>query len=273
MTRSPRDIRGVMTRGLEAFPDRSVAMVRAFAPMLDRALLICGFVAVAVAIVSRALVARLVSDAVGPPGIALISAAFGVVVAYLSVPAGLRQAFEAYSWLGRTEVERFKARTGGPVPTKPAEIEVWLASTPSTPAMRLGRIEVLAFVGRFDEASAELDLVEPVTPEERFEAESLRQYIDWLANGSVDHSALAMAVDRLPQGSVARRMGDVNVALADARVRYMAGDPSWSDGLRAVRAPLGREPSMVTLRDTWFRYGAVAFTVALVVTVVLSLLR
>jgi hypothetical protein len=30
---------------------------------------------------------------------------------------------------------------------------------------------------------------------------------------------------------------------------------------------------MVTLRDTWFRYGAVAFTVALVVTVVLSLLR
>ena len=68
-------------------------------------------------------------------------------------------------------------------------------------------------------------------------------------------------------------MGDVNVALADARVRYMAGHPSWSDGLRAVRAPLGREPSMVTLRDTWFRYGAVAFTVALVVTVVLSLLR
>ena len=261
------------TRGLEAFPDRSVAMVRAFAPALDRGLLICSALAVAVALVLRPLLVSRVPDAIGPVGTALTGAAIGVVAAFLSVPRGLRHAFEAYSWLGRTEVERFKARTGGPVPTSPAEIDFWLSSTPSTPPVKFGRVEVLAFVGRFDDARAELDDVEPATPEDRFETESLRQYIDWLATGSVDHSALAAAVDRLPRGSVAQRMGDVNVALADARVRYVAGDPAWSDALQAVRPSLGREASMVVLRDTWLRFGAVAFTVALVVSLVLGLLR
>lgn len=267
-----RDIRAVTTRGLEAFPDRSVAMLRAFAPALDRAMLIGGTGAVVVAILLTTL-ARPVSAAIGPPGIALIGAALGTLAAFLSVPNGRRRAFEAYSWLGRTEIERFKARTGGPVPTKPADIDSWLASTPSTSATRLGRVEVLAFVGRFGEARVELDAVEPATPEERFEAESLRQYIEWLATGSVDRSALAAAVDRLPRGSTARRMGDVNVALAEARVRYVAGDQAWSHALEAVRPSLGRDASIVALRDTWFRFGLVAFTVALVVSAILGLLR
>jgi len=63
------------------------------------------------------------------------------------------------------------------------------------------------------------------------------------------------------------------VALADARVRYMAGDDSWSESLRRVRASLGRDASIVVLRDTWFRFGALAFAVALVVSAVLALLR
>lgn len=267
------DIPAVTTRGLEAFPDRSVAILRAFAPALDRALLICGAIAIAVAIVLRGLLANAVPDPIGPPAMALAAAAIGVAAAFLSVPRGLRHAFEAYSWLGRTEIDRFKARTGGPVPTNPDEIDTWLASTPSSGRMRLGRVEVLAFVGRFSEASAELDRVEPSTPEERFETESLRQYIEWLATGSDDHSALAAAVDRLPRGSVARRMGAVNLALADARVRSMAGDPAWSDALQAVRPSLGRDASIVVLRDTWLRFGSVAFAIALVVSLVLGLLR
>ena len=261
------------TRGLEAFPDRSVAMVRAFAPALDRAMLICAATGVAVAIVSTMVLADGVSDAIGPLGIALVGAVIGVAAAYVSVPGDQRRAFEAYSWLGRTEIDRFKSRTGGPVPTKPLEIDDWLASTPATSATRLGRIEVLAFVGRFAEARSELDAVDPTTPEERFETESLRQYIDWLATGSVDSSALAAAVDRLPRGSAVRRMGDVNVALAEARVRYMAGDPGWFEPLRAARAALGRDASMVALRDTWIRYGAVAFTVGFVVAAIVRLLR
>jgi len=248
-------------------------MVRAFGPALDRALLIAAVIAVGAAIVLRTVLADRAADAIAAPTMALIGAALGIGVAFVSVPTGIRHAFEAYSWLGRTEIERFKERTGGPVPTKPTEIDHWLASTPATPATRLGRVEVLAFVGRFDEAISELQDIEPASPEERFETESLRQYIDWLATGSDDRSALAAAVDRLPRGSVARQMGDVNLALADARLRYVAGDPAWPQPLQNVRPSLGRAASLVALRDTWFRSGAVAFGVALVVSLVLGVLR
>ena len=258
---------------LDAFPERSVAMVRAFSPLLERALLISGAIAVAIAVLGMPLVADRVPVAVGPPLIALIGAVAGVLLGFLSVPAGLRRAFEAYSWLGRTELDRFQARTGGPVPTKPADIDRWLASTPSTSATRLGRIEVLAFVGRHAEARAELDALQAASNAELFEAASLRQYIDWLETGVVDHSELAAAVERLPSGSTARRMGDVNVALAEARIRFMARDPAWSTALQAVRPSLGRAASMVALRDTWVKFGAIAFTVGLVVSVGVLLLR
>jgi hypothetical protein len=258
---------------LDAFPERSVAMVRAFSPVLQRALLISGVIAAVVAILAMRLVADRVSDALGPPLVALVGAVVGVTIGFLSVPSPLRRAFEAYSWLGRTEMDRFEARTGGPVPTKPGDIERWLAGTPSTSATQMGRIEVLAFVGRYDDARAELDALRPGSSEDLFEAASLRQYIDWLETGVADHSALAAAVERLPMGSPARRMGDVNVALAAARVRFMARDPGWSEALQAVRPALGRAPAVVALRDTWIKFGAIVFTVGLVVSIGVLVLR
>ena len=258
---------------LDAFPERSVAMLRAFSPALQRATLICGVVAVVIAIVATPFIVDRVPDVLGPPTLALIGAIVGVIVAVLAMPSGLRHAFEAYSWLGRTEIDRFAARTGGPVPTKPADIELWLAATPATSATQMARIEVLAFVARFAEARHELEALRPATPEDLFEAASLRQYIDWLETGEVDHSALAAAVERLRPGSPTRLMGDVNVALADARVRYMAGAPSWSQALQAVRPPLGRDATIITLRDTWYRLGALAFSLALIVSIGVRLLR
>jgi len=250
-------------QGLEAFPDRSVAMVRAFS-VLERALLICAAVAIVIAILVTPFVAdRLPAAQVV---IAALAALVGVGAAYVSVPAELRRAFEAYSWLGRTEMDRFKARTGSAVPTKPADIDRWLASTPVTPDTRLARIEVLAFIGRYDEARAELADVEGTTPQERFEVASLRQYIDWLATGEYDKTDLTFAAAALPHGSLERRMADVNLALADARVRWMDRDPGWSTSLQAVRPSLGRDASMVVVRDTWSKFAGIAFVVALVVS-------
>ena len=250
-------------QGLDAFPDRSVAMIRAFS-VLERALLICAAVAIVIAI----LVTPFVADRLPAAQIvvAAIATLLGVGAAYLSVPSELRRAFEAYSWLGRTEMDRFKARTGSPVPTKPADIDRWLASTPSTPATRFGRIEVLAFIGRYDEARAELADVLPTTVEERFEAASLRQYIDWLASGEYDRTELTFAATALPHSSMERRMADVNLALADARVRWMERDPAWSTSLQAVRPSLGRDASMVVMRDTWSKFAGIAFVVAVVVS-------
>jgi hypothetical protein len=258
---------------LDAFPDRSVAMVRAFSPALERALLICGAIAVVVAILGTPLVVGRVPDALAPVITAAIGGLVGMAVAYLSVPNGLRRSFESYSWLGRTEMDRFTERTGGPVPVKPADIDFWLASTPSTPATQASRVEVLAFAGRYDDARAELAALRPTTPEELFEAASLRQYIDWLETGSVDYSQLAAAVERLPRGSLARCMGDVNVALAEARIRFVARDPAWSMTLQTARPALGRAAALIALRDTWLKFGGIAFAVGLVVSVGVLLLR
>ncbi|HET9085060.1 MAG TPA: hypothetical protein VFN41_11730 [Candidatus Limnocylindrales bacterium] len=254
---------------LDAFPDRSVAMVRAFS-VLERALLICATVAIVIAIV----VTPFVADRVPAPQvlIAAVAAVLGVGAAHASVPTELRRAFEAYSWLGRAEIDRFKARTGSSVPTKPADIDRWLASTPVTPETRLARIEVLAFIGRYDEARAELADVGPTTPQERFEVASLRQYIDWLASGEYDKTDLTFAAGALPHGSLERRMADVNLALADARVRWMERDPAWSTSLQAVRSSLGRDASMVVVRDTWSKFAGIAFVVALVVSTGVMLL-
>jgi hypothetical protein len=258
---------------LDAFPERSVAMVRAFSPVLERALLISVAIAAVVAVLAMPLVADRVSDTLGPPLVACIGAVIGVGIGFLSVSRPLRRAFEAYSWLGRTEMDRFEARTGGPVPTKRGDIERWLAGTPSTAATQMSRVEVLAFVGRYDDARSELDALPPGSSEDLFEAASLRQYIDWLETGAADHSALAAAVERLPTASPLRRMGDVNVALAEARVRFMARDPSWSEALQAVRPALGRAPSVVAFRDTWIKFGAIAFTVGLIVSIGVLVLR
>jgi hypothetical protein len=260
-------------RTLDAFPDRSVAMVRAFSPAIERGLLISGAIAVVAAILGTPLVVARLPELLAPAILAAIGTGIGVAVAYLSTPRGVRLAYEAYSWLGRTEMERFKERTGGPVPTKPADIDRWLASNPSTVKTRMARIEVLGFIGRYDEAREELGALESTTPAELFEAASLRQYIDWLESGANDFSELAAAVERLPPGSEARRMGDVNVALADARIRFMTGDAAWSNGLQAVRPTLGREASMVVLRDTWLRLAAIAFAIGFVASVVVLLLR
>ena len=254
---------------LDAFPDRSVAMIRAFS-VLQRALLICAAVAIVIAILVTPFVAdRLPGVQIG---VAAVGALVGAVVAYLSVPTGIRRAFEAYSWLGRTEMDRFKERTGSPIPTTPPDIDRWLASTPASPDTRLARIEVLAFIGRYEDARAELTGIEPTTPAERFEAASLHQYIEWLATGENDTTDLRFAAAGLPRGSLERRMADVNLALAEARIRWMERDPTWSQSLQAVRAGLGREASMVVVRDTWSKFAGISFVAALVVSTVVLLL-
>jgi hypothetical protein len=266
-------IRVMTDTDLAAFPDLSVAMVRAFAPVLERALLISGAIAVVIAILGTPLIIDRLPFPLGPVLVAAVGALIGTVAAYLSVPADLRRAFEAYSWLGRTEMDRFQARTGGPVPVKPDDIDRWLAATPPTPATRMARIEILAFVGRYDDARLELDGLGPTTPEHRFEAASLRQYVGWLETGVSDTAELSAAAVALPAGSLERRMAEVNLAVADARVGFMQRDRTWSTALQHVRPSLGRAAAAVAFRDTWLRFAGLSFALAAVVALVVLLLR
>ena len=107
---------------------------------------------------------------------ATVGALVGTIAAFLSFPARLRRTFEAYSWLGRTEIDRFAERTGGPVPVKPDDVERWLATTPSTAATRLARGEVPAPWAATTRPRP-IQTVEGGSPEEAMELASLRQYI------------------------------------------------------------------------------------------------
>jgi hypothetical protein len=261
-------------RDIETLPARSVAIARAFRPPLNRSLLIGGAVTIVVVTVLVAVgVYERVTWAIAPIFVAAIAGLIGLVVAILVLPARIRRAFEAYSWLGHAEVERFRRRTGSPVPTKVEAMEAWLAANPPTMAMLLPRIEILAFLGRHAEARAELDMVTESRPEALFEVESLRQYIDWLESGSTDLSALKTAATALPAGSDARRSGAVTIAVAQTRILLVNRDQNWTAPLERVRADLGRAPWRATLADTWRPIGFILVLVGLIAALVVPLLQ
>jgi len=258
---------------IERLPDRTVAMIHAFSPPMNRALLVGGVLAVVVAILMTPLVADVLPSPFQPVVTAAVGALVGVAGAFVSFPTRLRRTFEAYSWLGRTEMDRFVERTGGPVPVKPEDIERWLSATPSTSATRLARAEVLAFVGRYDDARAEIQTIEGRTPEDATELASLRQYIDWLESGTVDLEELTAAAASLPPGSTGRAIATVTIALAEARRGFVERDPAWFVPLESVRTSLGRAPSIVVVRDTWLKFAVLFFIAALAASVLVLLLR
>lgn len=257
---------------IESLPVRNVAMVHAFSPMLDRALLVGAALAIVVAIFMTPLVADALPSPFQPVITAVVGALVGTIAAFLSFPARIRRTFEAYSWLGRTEMDRFLERTGRPVPVKPADIESWLA-TPSTPTTRLARGEVLAFVGRYDDARAEIQAVEGSSAEEAMELASLRQYIAWLEDGTIDLEELTAAGARLPAGSTGRALADVTIALAKSRRGFVERDPAWFVPLETARTSLGRAPSMVVARDTWLKFAVLFFIAALATSILVLVLR
>jgi hypothetical protein len=263
-------------RELDALPARSVAVVRAFRRPLNRSLLIGGATSVIVVTVLVAVGAyqRLTWE-ITPLLLAAFGGLVGLIVAIAVLPQNIRRAFEAYSWLGHAEVERFKERTGGPVPTKIEDMRAWIEANPPTPAFLLPRIEILAFLGRYAEARAELDSAAVAEPdsETAFELATLRQYIDWLETASTDLSGLKLAAAAIPAGSEARRASAVSIAVSQARIQIMAGDPAWTASLEAVRTDLGRAPWRATLADTWRPVGLLFGAVGLIAALIVPLLQ
>lgn len=254
------------------YPERSTTLLRGFGHVLDRAALVGGVVAVAVAVViAVALSARLPFLVAPIPG-AVIGAAVGLAVERLMLPGDFLRAYEAFSWLGRAEMDRFETRTGSKVPVRRPDIERWLAENPPSPAMQVGRIEFLGFLGRLDEARAELANMTVTGPELAYERASLAQYIGWLTDGDARIDELRSEVSELPLDAHYRHAADVTIALADARERFMRADPAWERPLADVRPSLGTAPARVVLRDTLRPLAFLYFTIALLVAASASLL-
>jgi hypothetical protein len=262
-----------MTRQLiKELPERSTPLVRGFGRVLDRASLVGGVVAVVVAwFVSLYFLSR-VPFILAPPIGAVAGTIVGLAVARLLVPTGLLRAYEAFSWLGRSEMDRFTARTGSRVPVNRADIERWLAENPPTPPMQVGRIEFLAFVGRLDEARTELDALEVTGVDVAFERASLVQYVGWLTDGDPRIEEFRAAIAELPLDAHYRHAADVTVATAEARDRYVRADAAWSRSLQAVRPSLGGAASSVVRRDMWRPWAILYLVIALTGAVMICLL-
>jgi hypothetical protein len=166
--------------------------------------------------------------------------------------------------MGRAEVDRFEARTGGKVPLRRPDQERWLVEHPPAPAYQLSRIEVLAFLGHLDQARAELSDVGATDPPAAFERASLVQYIDWLTDGDARLDALRAALAELELEGRFRLEAEVMIAIADARERFMRGDTDWWRPLEAVRPSLGAAPSRVLWRDRWLRVAVLYLVIGFI---------
>ena len=247
-------------------------MLRGFGRVLDRATLAGSVMAIASSVISAIVIAATPLWRFQPIPSAILGSVVGLVTARLLLPTPMLRAFEAFSWLGRSEMDRFERRTGGKVPVPRPEQERWLDEHPPNGTARLERIEILAFLGRLDEARAELEEVVATGPDQAFERASLLQYVGWLSDGEARLDAFRAAVADLALDSHHRRAADVNIALGDARERFMRTDTDWSRPLREVRPGLGRAPTVVVLRDTWRQLAIVYLLLALVAGAITPLL-
>lgn len=186
-------------------------------------------------------------------GVMSILAAIIATEAYVRAwPTQSRRAFEAFSWLGEFELARFRRvfKAGPPVSSEDAEH--WLASHPpgTDPAEAAGgRVEVLLFAGRINEARALVATVPRATPTERFEHAALVDLVEWRA-GAVDPEASANleAMERAAR-AIEPVDGDerllAEVTIATAKVRRLMADARPDVGGAAqpfleVRERLGR---------------------------------
>jgi hypothetical protein len=159
----------------------------------------------------------------------------------LIVPADARRAFDAYHWIGRTAIARLERVSGRRMPRSKPAMHQWLAA-PETPRDISFRPELLAFVGRTDEARAVLARVPADTPVERFHRSSAAWEIEWRAvrdPGPVDFPALIEAIG--PEGDPERLLAEGLDAWRRSEVALAAIDPRWTDALVAFGRRVGEQ--------------------------------
>lgn len=195
---------------------------------------------------------------------AALSAGVGLAVAFVALPATIRRAHEGFAWLGRRELDRMQQRTGLRVVATPADATRWLVADRGTPATAVNRAEVLAMLGRFDEARAELArLPEPTSDLDAVEHALNRAFVPFLETGAVppeEASVLADLARRLDPRSEAGLEVAVGLAVAEARRRRDAGRADWAEPLLDVRPRLGPAATRTMVRDTWSR-AALTFAI------------
>lgn len=177
-------------------------------------------------------------------GIVIIVSAVIASEAWIrALPARTRLAFEAFSWLGETEIERARVLTGSAPPATQQAAEAWLRRVPESPLTDWARAEVLILAGRPAEARAIVERMPADTPAERFELASTRELVEWANGGGPDTSGMEASLEALgPEGSDVRLRGEVTIAATRVRHAMSDGQPAEGDVLEPlveVRRRLG----------------------------------
>lgn len=158
---------------------------------------------------------------------------------YVAFPRHLRPAWEAFAYVGHLDMERFRAATGTAVPNSEARMKAWLRDNPERPETRWAHAELLAVVGRLDEARAMAERIEPTTPMEAFDRTLALDYVDWIEGAEVDHEARmqeaeGIGIDGSPERTLARGLATWAVARDRAE---RGGD--WRTPLEAFQGEVG----------------------------------
>jgi hypothetical protein len=167
-----------------------------------------------------------------------------------------RRLWEAYSWLGEWELDRYRALAGGPALPTRQDFQKWLKASPDRPEIAWMRSELFVMEGKFDEARAAAESIPDDTPYGRVEREAALASADWHSGGSGDTGPLAVAVANVAaDGGDERLRAEVILAAAEVRRLLAAGDPDPVRPMRAMRDRLGGRPDgilwVVIRRRLW----------------------
>jgi hypothetical protein len=259
--------------GIPAFHPRGLLVAGGLGGPLQRATWVSGIVSIVATLVLVTALGDRYSVVLAPV-VAVIATALGVGLAFLTMPRRSRRAFETFAWLGRREIDRFRERTGSSVPTDPAGVERWLIDNPRSSATAFPRLELLAILGRTDEAFGEQALMPPPTTDaEAVEHALARRFTAFIATGQPDESELDALEARLPAHSDAGLELAAARAIGEARMRRAAGREDWRDPMLAVRPRLGRAATMTMVRDVWWKLALTELILSLAVGLLLAIWR
>ena len=205
----------------------------------------------------------------------LVAWAGGSVAYVLARRPKDRRAWEAYTWLGEWELDRYRAIVGGPMlPTKD-DFRKWLKASPDRPDLGWIRAELFVMEREFDKARETAEAMPVDTPYDRVEREAALASTDWYSGGPGDTTALHAAADEVPPdaGDESLRVA-VIVASAEVRKLLAAGDPDPTRPTREVRNRLGARADgilwTVLRRRLWSKLLMTALTIVVLVVALTS---
>lgn len=210
---------------------------------------------VVTAYLADALLARILGTPIRQIADAAVFVAVMAPLWLLLQPSGVRRAHDVMTWLNGWETERWQSELGRRLTGLPRATPEIVDALPDTLGLRPLRVELLAAVGRADEAHERLEQLPADTPWQRFERAALAEWVAWWSGERGDREPMRAAIADI-EDDERRVAARVMLAAAEARRAATAGGDVIGP-LSAVRDELGDRPRR-------YAFGYTAGVVAMV---------